>query len=139
MIFYNFYLIVFLFSSAEVVIGNEDTICSCDEGWYEIPHRGCFFVSESEMNWVNGQAYCEDQGGYIAEVVDAELQNVLTQFIRMIDGSSTIGAWIGANDLGTEGNWKWLHSGTGLVHCNRIFVKVIGFEKLFCTLDNMIY
>merc|ERR1712062_352166 len=87
-----------------------DSTCACDEGWYEIPSYGCFFFhTEPTMTWMEGQTFCEDNGGYLVEIVDAKLQEALTVFMDILyDGG--YGSWTGGNDLGTERQWRWIHS-----------------------------
>merc|ERR1712126_713805 len=59
--------------------------------------------------WLDAQTYCEDHGGYLGEITDADLQEALTLFTRTLYGSG-YSFWLGGNDIGTEGDWYWIHS-----------------------------
>merc|ERR1712062_257393 len=65
------------------------------------------------MEWLDAQKYCEDNGGFLAESTDAFLQETLTAFAKNIYGGIPY-AWLGGNDIGTETEWKWIHSDTNI-------------------------
>merc|ERR1712126_403487 len=104
---YNiFHLLVALVFVSELVTAKE----SCQGDWYDVPTYGCFlFVTNEAMSWIDAQTYCENHGGYLAEIYDSELQEGLSLFSRIIASGQWYG-WIGGNDIGSEGDWFWIHS-----------------------------
>lgn len=100
-------------SSSYANAADETNTCACDEGWYEVPEHGCFLFNVNVMDWMTAQTFCKDNGGYLAEPIDVELQEALLLDFAIIYGRSG-GIWIGGNDLGTEGEWRWIHSGTNI-------------------------
>jgi len=91
----------------------ENATSACDAGWLLIPGQGCFlFDLENEMEWMEAQVYCEDQGGYLPELIDNELEEILVEYSLLIGGLSEAVLWLGATDIGDEGQWLWIHSDT---------------------------
>merc|ERR1712136_213478 len=83
----------------------------CHGNWYLIPNYGCFlFKLEETKKWMNAQKFCEDHGGYLPEITDSYQQESLNAFVHVIAGKSRT-FWMGGNDIGDEGQWRWIHSG----------------------------
>merc|ERR1712136_107424 len=101
------------FSEPKMISGIQNATNTCDIGWQLIPDNGCFlFDLSNTMDWEDAQVYCEDLGGYLPENIDSELEEILEEEIRLISGGSLVYSWLGATDIGNEGEWVWIHSGT---------------------------
>ena len=70
---------------------------SCPEGWLDSPD-GCFyFATDVEAKtWDEAVGYCQELGGYLAEVLNEETQNFLVEEATNL-GTST-NWWLGATD-----------------------------------------
>lgn len=123
---YVFYIALILIISSDNIVGEEEVICSCEKGWYEIPfllpgvelHSSCFFFATEVKNWSDAKVDCENRGGYLAEVIDDHdaclVNEVISDFAGIIFGGG--GFWLGGTDQYQEGNWKWAHSDTNIDH-----------------------
>ena len=70
---------------------------SCPEGWITSPH-GCFFfaIDIEPKTWEESVEYCEELGGYLAEVNNDEIQTLLVEEATALDPSTNW--WLGATD-----------------------------------------
>jgi hypothetical protein len=70
---------------------------SCPEGWLDSP-EGCFhFATDVETKtWDEAVEYCQELGGYLAEVLNEESQRFLVAEATAL-GEST-NWWLGATD-----------------------------------------
>ena len=70
---------------------------SCPEGWITSPH-GCFFfaIDIEPKTWEESVEYCEELGGYLAEVKNYEIQTVLVEEATALGPSTNW--WLGATD-----------------------------------------
>merc|ERR1719495_438965 len=60
------------------------------------------------MNWFDAMECCYYNGGYLAEVANAEEQAKLEAIMLAADGPQGLTAyWLGGNDLHHEGGWIW--------------------------------
>merc|ERR1712080_483405 len=88
---------------------------ACEEDWYEIPSHGCFqFSPASSMNWLDGNEYCQNNGGYLAEILDIEMEDTLRSLWEIVSEGLCSTVWIGGNDISSEANWWWIHSRTNV-------------------------
>merc|ERR1739836_52739 len=62
-------------------------------------------MSPNNMNWFQAQQFCEEKGGYLAEIV-TEIEQ--TNLNAILDTDSCY--WIGLSDLAAEGEFVWQHS-----------------------------
>mmetsp|Transcript_6959 Transcript_6959/g.9338 ORF Transcript_6959/g.9338 Transcript_6959/m.9338 type:complete len:1729 (+) Transcript_6959:360-5546(+) len=60
------------------------------------------------LTWDSAQAYCESVGGFLVSINSYD-EN---EFISIYLTSSA--AWIGANDIDSEGTWRWIQDGSKL-------------------------
>ena len=82
---------------------------TCDPGWTDIPGYGCYlFTTDLDpMSWSDAEAFCEAEGGYLAEMRDDEHQ------VAMMEAASGFGGdfWVGLTDSEEEGTFVWGHAG----------------------------
>ena len=112
---------------SSIFSGIENFATSCEFGWMLIPGYGCFlFELETKVTWMEAQVYCEDNGGHLPEILDDVLEEALVEYTRLIgdgdDGDETVKSWLGATDIGNEGQWIWIHSGKN--------TSIIGFTRV---------
>ena len=63
--------------------------------------------------WYTAKSNCEAEGAWLATVSSASVQNLLYSLALNGGLSSAVGgAWIGFNDISTEGNFVWDHGET---------------------------
>jgi len=68
--------------------------------------ENCFHVSRLKMNWGQAKRYCLGQGGYLAEIMSREEEELLDTYLV-----AGISYWLGLNDLKKQGVYTWDHSG----------------------------
>ncbi|XP_006775367.2 PREDICTED: C-type lectin domain family 4 member F isoform X1 [Myotis davidii] len=84
------------------------------QGW-KVYNRNMYYFSHVKKSWQEAEKSCVSQGAHLASVTSAEEQAYLTEFTRFSD------YWIGLNDRGTEGFWRWI-DGTPFSNArNRVF------------------
>jgi len=113
MSFYTFHFILVLVLSLNTIAREEDVVGKCDPGWYEVPNQICIYVSTFTRDWLSSQISCEDLGGYLAEPIDDDFNNILTAFARSIFDDYDY-VWIGGTDVGRDGVWRWAYSGINI-------------------------
>jgi len=108
----TFYAIALILFAVRAASGANNLTSSCGGNWFEIPNHGCFlFELTTKLSWYDAQAFCEDSGGHLVEGVDTSLEEALIGFTTLIgDGDSSVHSWLGGNDIGEEGTWRWIHS-----------------------------
>lgn len=62
-----------------------------------------YYLYDKSMTWDEAKAYCEDLGGHLVTITDANEQAFLTS---MVDGAAQNCYWIGATS--TTGSWEWV-------------------------------
>ena len=58
----------------------------------------CYHISKEAMNWWIAQEYCWGKGGYLAEIMSRDEEDLLDTFL--IEGTSY---WLGLTDISHEG------------------------------------
>jgi len=93
-------------------IGNPDDACGTQTvfGKLNCLLGGSYFYVGTYMTWDNAKNYCVSQGGRLANILN-ETQNQSVKSVIPSGGS----AWIGANDISSEGSWSW-HNGGSLAY-----------------------
>ncbi|XP_052776850.1 aggrecan core protein-like [Mya arenaria] len=78
---------------------------TCKSGWV---HHGdsCYLFSHDTEDWSMAQLICRLLGGNLAEVRTQSEK----LFIRQTASTRRVKFWIGANDLSTEGEFRWAGS-----------------------------
>merc|ERR1712212_1379971 len=57
----------------------------CEENWYEIPSYGCFhFNMNATMDWVDANAYCQENNGYLAEIENIEMEAMALSLLSLL-------------------------------------------------------
>ena len=68
-----------------------------DRVWVELGNF-CYHISKGPMNWGMAQEYCWGQGGYLAEIMSQNEENLLETFL--VEGATY---WLGLTDFSHEG------------------------------------
>ncbi|XP_027220714.2 C-type lectin domain family 7 member A [Penaeus vannamei] len=72
----------------------------------------CLFVNPfGTKSWGDMNAYCQNMGGHMAKLDDANLLGYVFDYLTGNEGLGDVFYWIGATDAATEGEWLW-HDGT---------------------------
>jgi hypothetical protein len=88
-------------SSHAALTSAPDTNCS----WRT--HNGHeYWLCRNIKTWPAARATCQSVPGLDLATVDSDAENTF------LNDALPFTAWIGANDQGTEGNWKWAQSGS---------------------------
>ena len=84
----------------------EEELCppNIDNYWAELGDF-CYHVSQEAMDWGVAQEYCWGLGGYLAEIMSRDEEDLLDTFL--IEGTSY---WIGLTDLSHEGFSREMNS-----------------------------
>lgn len=64
-----------------------------------------YSVTPTAMTWQGAQSYCKGQGGSLAV---HGVKGRLSERQEIASSLSSTDLWIGANDIDTEGSWKWI-------------------------------
>lgn len=88
---YSILLLLLSIFLAEACPPNSDVI------WTELGDY-CYHVSHDAMDWGIAQEYCWGHGGYLAEIMSRDEENLLDKFLV-----SGISYWLGLTDLSHEG------------------------------------
>merc|ERR1719334_2379709 len=99
--------VVFLLLGATSLI--ESTVCP-PGGWIPLNYH-CYLLSPTKLNWFQAQQFCEDKGGYLAEILS---QSEQTNLEALLNIGKYNNYWIGLSDLAQEGKFQWQHSFTPL-------------------------
>ena len=79
---------IILLSTLTINVEYKNTTSACEDGWIEVPPYGCFlFYSDEFMTWLDAQAFCQANGGYLAEITTEELQQSLSLIAKVIGES----------------------------------------------------
>jgi len=91
---------------------------TCPDGWVDGrkigEHGGCYLFANDGpgVNWNEAKEFCNDNGGYLADIMDQETQD----FIAKTSGNFPEATWwIGGNDFNKAGEFMWL-SGEPVVY-----------------------
>ena len=76
----------------------------CPSGWTFLENGGCYLAGiEEETSFDDALAYCDENGGILAEPTDSALQSALQSLMGYKEW------WIGATvDTESEGNFIWM-------------------------------
>ncbi|MEO8178823.1 MAG: C-type lectin domain-containing protein [Deltaproteobacteria bacterium] len=78
---------------------------SCVPGATLGPNQRCYLLLTTPSSWQDARQLCQNQGNdWDLATVHGLIEDVLVTLLlgRVSD------AWLGASDLGSEGNWRWL-------------------------------
>ena len=80
---------------------------ACPEGW-EANGDHCYFFGDEKKNWTAAEDFCREEGGHLATVNTNDTKEFVLEGLTSKNlSSSLVAAWIGGNDIGEEGMWKW--------------------------------
>jgi hypothetical protein len=86
-------------------------MCTQGTGAALAPDGSCLVQLTTAMTYVNAKAACAASGWHLAYIKDAALDTFAENFV------GTVNTWIGANDIATEGTFKW-EDGTAFLYTN---------------------
>ena len=86
-------------------------LSGCPSRWTKLD-TGCYlFLGEEPRNWMEARDKCQEEGGYLAEVVSKEENAAITEAIIFLGWrEKNREPWIGLNNLKAVGQWRWNHS-----------------------------
>ena len=85
-------IVVFL-----IIVHTEACPETSDRIWVKLG-KFCYHISKGPMNWGTAQEYCWGHGGYLAEIMSKDEEDLLETFL--IEGTTY---WLGLTDFGHEG------------------------------------
>uniref|UniRef100_A0A0N5A152 EGF-like domain-containing protein n=1 Tax=Parastrongyloides trichosuri TaxID=131310 RepID=A0A0N5A152_PARTI len=74
---------------------------ACPQGWSDLGKQYCFILNTTPMSWVDAQAYCQNNDGFLIDDVSPDKN----QFLTTVDGVNAF--WLGLNDRTTVGTYFW--------------------------------
>ncbi|XP_047387133.1 C-type lectin domain family 17, member A [Sciurus carolinensis] len=78
------------------------TRLTCPEGW--LPFEGkCYYFSLSTKSWDEARKFCQENYSHLVIINTLAEHN----FVAKAHGSPRV-YWLGLNDKGREGDWRWL-------------------------------
>jgi len=90
-------------------------VIDCGSGWIYADTFGCIYINPDlnkvNLSWIEAQEECEEIDGYLVEVLSEKEQEFLKtelNYLQTFLGNHNY--WIGATDLGKEGEWFWMTS-----------------------------
>ncbi|XP_030834506.1 CUB and sushi domain-containing protein 2-like [Strongylocentrotus purpuratus] len=79
---------------------------------HRVLYRGdCYQFFDDSSKWDVGRTYCEDMGGYLAEILDRSAQDFISDEVRIVFGDGKQW-WIGGHEDSPEEprSWFWVDS-----------------------------
>ncbi|KAG7177914.1 macrophage mannose receptor 1-like isoform X1 [Homarus americanus] len=90
-------------------------LLACSPPYTQVGDRCLFIDNVLSGNWTELTAVCQDLGGELVDLHDANLLAYIVEHLYET-GRSDVSYWVGATDQAVEGQWNWL---TGApVHMN---------------------
>merc|ERR1719391_811956 len=99
--------VAFLLLGATSLIESSD----CPSGGWIPLGDHCYLLGPTKLNWFQAQQFCEEKGGYVAEILSQSEQTNLEALLNIGQDKNY---WIGLSDLAYEGKFEWQHSFTPL-------------------------
>ncbi|XP_033731875.1 perlucin-like protein isoform X2 [Pecten maximus] len=90
-------------------------IRGCPNGWTAF-NDSCYLVSFHKEDWSAASTDCHSYHGYLAEVLDSNENNFLTELVTQYQKHEDY--WLGATDIFVEGDWRWNVNGQHLNYTN---------------------
>lgn len=56
---------------------------NCPNGWEEF-NNSCWKVFKREANWFQAKLNCEKNGGYLAEIIDSEKNDIIIKYLSSV-------------------------------------------------------
>jgi len=92
-------------TTTETTSTTTSTIQGCPSTNWTLVNDKCYRTSPINMNWPQAKKWCEDRGGWLAEIFSAEEQSSINTWLK---GSGVY--WLGLTDIAVEGKFVWQHS-----------------------------
>ena len=89
---------------------------ACEEGWFQAD-ESCYMISPTKMTWYQGQQFCLNQRGYLAEIISGEEEDLLDQYLVQ-----NVLYWLGLSDSDKEGNSMFIFNIINLKELIGMFV-----------------
>lgn len=70
-----------------------------------VEHNHTYKVIKQNFTWDEAKEYCEQQGGHLATITDAEESEKVNDLINKTDAKVI---WLGADDLNYNGEFEWV-------------------------------
>jgi len=83
----------------------------CPEGWLQNLEHCFLFGSDGLGSWAEAKEYCEEKGGFLAEIPNEQTNTYLADNMKTDSKLQKKWWWIGANDIANEGKFTWDNSG----------------------------
>ncbi|CAC5417505.1 unnamed protein product [Mytilus coruscus] len=87
-------------------------IWSCENEWI-LNNGHCYFFGSSNTSWQAAENHCKRLRSHLVKINDVG-ENLWLKTLMKELGSSDM--WIGANDCGTEGQYKWVSDGSNVTY-----------------------
>jgi len=88
-----------------VLCGAELARAECSPPFVELNGRCFAFLDEVRRDWAEGRALCQQVGGDLARVDDADTFREIYKYIK--EFGLTGNMWLGGTDVESEGDWLW--------------------------------
>jgi cysteine-rich repeat protein len=82
--------------------------------WAE--NGNCYYAVDRDVSWAGARTNCLDDDSFLATITSRAENAIVTDVLESSDDGDF--AWIGFNDMGTEGLWVWDTTGERAVYLN---------------------
>ncbi|XP_038057878.1 perlucin-like protein [Patiria miniata] len=97
-------LLAFFLATIAAIVSAE-----CPGGYTQRENGGNCYKVWHDFHWYRyAMSACEDEGGWLVTIRNAEDQAWVNNFYKQRQGHCHDDYWIGANDLQDEGHFRWL-------------------------------
>ncbi|XP_058055234.1 C-type lectin 37Db-like [Anopheles bellator] len=110
-----------------------------DETFALYREKSYYFGSTFKLNWFKAVEFCRSRGMFLLSVRNAAEREAVIEYLKgtgFTQKHKGLMAWISANDLGEEGEFRWASTGESVAYENWSETEPNNFEIDDCTTEN---
>ncbi|XP_071083235.1 galactose-specific lectin nattectin-like isoform X1 [Haliotis cracherodii] len=93
-----------IFSSTLLLCLAHAVVAVCPDGWTKYD-TSCYALYQGKTAWIEAGSFCREFGGNLATLNTTDKVKNVKAFLNYVNHKAS--AWVGGNDLRSEGMWVW--------------------------------